>query len=175
MEPIAAGKAGAENSAATRFILKIQDIISSSLLHRRYRDDGNTRESNKITDFPPYFKNKLDLSLINSPAAAAFRTFIVFFYSNTSNILLVSIEFVPQIELTRPEAERRASLRFLASEHLPSCCSRWRGWLKRDVCAQRSSRPPRKCLSRVCTRPWNVTKKGFDMLKSVSYDRKTDR
>lgn len=32
MEPMAAGKAGAENSAATRFIRKIQDIISSSLL-----------------------------------------------------------------------------------------------------------------------------------------------
>lgn len=37
MEPIAAGKAGAENSAATRFILKIHDIISSSLLRRRER------------------------------------------------------------------------------------------------------------------------------------------
>lgn len=34
MEPMAAGKAGAENSAATRFIRKIQDIISSSLLER---------------------------------------------------------------------------------------------------------------------------------------------
>lgn len=54
MEPMAAGKAGAENSAATRFILKIQDIISSSLLHRRYREDGNTRECKKITDFPPF-------------------------------------------------------------------------------------------------------------------------
>lgn len=140
----------------------------------------STRECKKITYFPPYFKNKLDLSLINS-SAAAFRTFIVFLcetmhnHSNTSNILLVSIEFVPQIELTRPEAERLASLRFLASEHLPSCCSRWRGWLKRDVCAQRSSRLPRKCLSRVCTRPWKVTKKGLKFLKSVSYERKTDR
>lgn len=56
MEPMAAGKAGAENSAATRFILKIQDIISSSLLHRRYREDGNTRECKKITDFPPFLK-----------------------------------------------------------------------------------------------------------------------
>lgn len=32
MEPMAAGKAGAENSAATRLMRKIQDIISSSLL-----------------------------------------------------------------------------------------------------------------------------------------------
>lgn len=32
MEPMAAGNAGAENSAATRFIRKIQDSISSSLL-----------------------------------------------------------------------------------------------------------------------------------------------
>lgn len=32
MEPMAAGKAGAENSAATRLIRKIHDIISSSLL-----------------------------------------------------------------------------------------------------------------------------------------------
>jgi len=32
MEPMAAGKAGAENSAATRLMRKIHDIISSSLL-----------------------------------------------------------------------------------------------------------------------------------------------
>lgn len=39
MEPIAAGKAGAENSAATRLIRKIQDIISSSLLERDRNKD----------------------------------------------------------------------------------------------------------------------------------------
>src|SRR4029434_152841 len=33
IEPMAAGKAGAEEMAATRFILKIHDSISSSLLH----------------------------------------------------------------------------------------------------------------------------------------------
>lgn len=32
MEPMAAGKAGAENSAATKLMRKIHDIISSSLL-----------------------------------------------------------------------------------------------------------------------------------------------
>lgn len=37
MEPMAAGKAGAENSAATRLIRKIHDIISSSLLTRQMR------------------------------------------------------------------------------------------------------------------------------------------
>lgn len=40
MEPMAAGKAGAEKSAATRFIRKIQDIISSSLLERERKRDN---------------------------------------------------------------------------------------------------------------------------------------
>ena len=44
MEPMAAGKAGAENSAATRFIRKIQDIISSSLLEmEKVESEGLTK------------------------------------------------------------------------------------------------------------------------------------
>lgn len=54
MEPMAAGKAGAENSAATRFIRKIQDIISSSLLKRRSRWRRGKRQDYFMTVFIVY-------------------------------------------------------------------------------------------------------------------------
>lgn len=49
IEPIAAGKAGAEKRAATRLILKIHDIISSSLLHKHIKN------SIKKTDYVACF------------------------------------------------------------------------------------------------------------------------
>ena len=47
MEPMAAGKAGAENRAATRLIRNIHNIISSSLLQRKKGDRQTDRKKER--------------------------------------------------------------------------------------------------------------------------------